>query len=36
MIHWLWLFAALFAGVFVGMLTMALCVMVRGPDEGTN
>lgn len=34
MIHWLWLFAALFAGVFVGMLTMALCVMVgRAGDE---
>lgn len=36
MIYWLWLFAALFAGVFVGMLTMALCVMVRDPDEGID
>ena len=36
MIHWLWLIAALFAGAFFGMLTMALCVMTRGADEGTD
>lgn len=35
MIHWLWLFAALFAGAFIGMLTMALCVMV-GKASGEN
>lgn len=33
MIHWLWLIPALFAGAFIGMLTMALCVMTRGVDE---
>lgn len=36
MISWLWLIPALAAGAFIGMLTMALCVMVRGPDEGTD
>jgi hypothetical protein len=36
MIHWLWLIPALLVGAFLGFLTMALCVMSRGPDEGTD
>jgi len=36
MIHWLWLIPALAAGAFIGMLTMALCFMVRVNDEGTD
>lgn len=36
MIFWYWLIAAALAGAFLGFLTMALCVMSRGPDEGTD
>lgn len=36
MIAWYWLIPALLAGAFLGFLTMALCVMSRGSDEGTD
>jgi hypothetical protein len=36
MIAWYWLIPALLAGGFLGFLTMALCVMTKGPDEGTD
>lgn len=36
MIDWYWLIAAALAGAFLGCLTTALCVMTRGPDEGTD
>ncbi len=36
MIHWFWLIPALAAGAFIGFLTMALCVMSRGHDEGID
>lgn len=36
MIDWYWLIPAVLAGAFLGFLTMALCVMSRGPDERTD
>jgi uncharacterized protein involved in exopolysaccharide biosynthesis len=31
-VHWLWLFAALFGGAFLGFLTAALCYMSGDRD----
>lgn len=36
MIHWYWLIPAVLLGAFLGFLTMALCVMTKGRDEGID